>query len=167
MGEDVKWYRVNDPLSPLYGSDVRLGEVVLLAQGGVRWQRIEALRRVDMFIGDRPFQLFAKAGEDLGLMINVEYLVESPIQGEVMEVGDDRPHGLCLDESEMTRNDGVTLRVARYERAIQIALEDSEGNLLATATETGEGFGFWEEEIIKMFARGDDQDDITYALRNN
>jgi hypothetical protein len=166
MSDDVKWYRVVDPLSPLCGCDVRLGLFRLLAQGGVEWGRVEAMRKVDVFVGDRPFQLVAKEGEDLGLMINLDQLAESPFQADVMEIGRDRPHGICLDESEMTRADGVTLRVARYERAVQIALEDPDDCLLATATETSAARSVWETKIIDMFERGDDQDDLCYALRS-
>lgn len=169
MGEDKKWYRVNDPLSPVYGCDVRgwRAEAVFGPDDALV---VIAMRRVDIFVGDRPFQLVAPDGENLGLAVRTDQLVESPIQDEIMETGTDRPYGLCIDESEMRRADGCTIRMARFERAIQVALEDAEGNLLATNTNVhngDEGFLFWEEEILKMFSRGDDQDDIAYALRNN
>lgn len=163
MVEKAKWYRVIDPLNPLYGCDVE-GAESLSAEG---WLRVQAMRRVDIFVGDRPFQLVAPEKGCLGVLIDMDHLEASPIQDEVVETGTDRPHGLCLDESEMTRQDGVTLRIARYERATQIALEDSEGELLATATESGEARNAWETAIIDMFERGDDQDDIQFALRNS
>ncbi len=173
MSDGVKWYRVVDPLSPLCGCDVRLGLFRMLGRGGSEWGRVEAMRKVDVFVGDRPFQLVAKDGEDLGLMINMDQLDESPFQADVMEIGRDRPHGLCINESEMTRQDGVTLRIARYERATQIAIEDSEDCLLATSTEVvdpsdpDEVRNAWEDAIVTMFERGDDPDDICYALRAN
>lgn len=164
--EEMKWFRVVDPLSPLYGCDVR-GWESEAAFGPDDALIVTAMRRVDVFVGNRPFQLVAKQGEDLGLAVRTSQLDVSPVQDEIIETGTDRPHGLCLDESEMTRLDGVTLRVARYERATQIALEDPDGVLVATATESGEARGAWETAIVDMFEHGDDQDDITYALRNS
>lgn len=166
-----KWFRVIDPLSPLYGCDIRLGlglarvnpDDFSVKSFGV----VVAMRRVDVFVGDRPFQLIAKEGEDLGLMIDKSQLEDSPLQDETVETGTDRPHGLCIDESEMTRGDGVTLRVARYERAVQIAVEDSEGELRATNTAVGGTRDVWEKVIVDMFEAGADVDDITYALENN
>lgn len=163
LKENKKWYRVNDPLSPLCGCDVT-GIEAISWEG---WLSITALRRVDVFVGDRPFQLVAKEGEHLGLLIDTAQLVDSPFQDDVMVVGRDRPHGICLDESEMTRADGVTLRVARYERATQIALEDPDDCLLATKTETGDFKDVWETQIIARFELGDDQDDLVYMLRSN
>ncbi len=162
------WYRVIDPLNPLYGCDVRCRES-LQAEG---WMVVEALRRVDVFVGDRPFQLVAPKGGCLGLLVDSDNLEVSPIQDEVMETATDRPYGLCLNESEMQRGDEVTLRIARYEYSTQIALLSAEGKLLATQTlwnggPTGpETTRLWEEKIVSMFERGDDQDDIAYALRN-
>jgi len=177
MDEDVKWYRVTDPLSPLCGCDVRLSGLrvwnIAWSRPGTEFYQVVAMRKVDVFVGDRPFQLVAKEGEDLGLLINMDQLAESPFQNDVMEIGRDRPHGICLDESEMTRQDGVTLRIARYERATQIALEDADDCLLATTTEPikptdpDEVRNAWEDAIITMFERGDDVDDICYALRTN
>lgn len=167
-----KWYRVIDPLSPLYGCDVLLsGEHVR----SIAWAfdpedeafyRIVAMRRMDVIMGDRPFQLVAKKGEDLGLLISNACISSSPIQDEIIETGTDRPYGICINEGEMTRGDGYTLRVAQYEKATQIALSDSDGKLLATHTDL-ESSQYWEEEILRMFERGDDPDDIVYALRNN
>lgn len=154
-----KWFRVNDQLSPLCGCDVTGIE----AEG---WLSITALRRVDIFVGDRPFQLVAKEGEHLGLLIDTDQLVDSPFQDDVMVVGDDRPFGLCLNESEMTRKDGCTMFVARYERATQIALR-SNGKLLATKTDTSDVKEVWETQIIARFELGDDQDDMVYMLRSN
>ena len=167
MGEkrNSGWYRVVDPLNPLCGCDVRVPRVFI--ENDLKMAVVDAVRRVDIFVGDRPFQLFAPEGQSLGVWVNVKHLAASPIQDEVVETGADRPYGICIDESEMTRADGVTLRVARYERATQVARENADGQLLSTATKTDELRNFWEELIVNMFSRGDDQDDITYALRNN
>lgn len=163
--EEEKWFRVTDPLSPLYGCDVRgwRSQAVFGADDALV---VTALRRVDVFVGDRPFQLIAPEGEDLGVAVRTEQLQESPLQDETVETGTDRPHGLCLDESEMTRSDGSTLRIARYERATQIAVEDTNGDLLSTRTETADVRALWEQTIVDMFERGDDIDDIAYALEH-
>lgn len=162
MGEEKKWYRVIDPLNPLCGCDVMIAE--LTKQPG--FFAVTALRRLDIFVGDRPFQLVAKEGEQLGVMVNFDHLQESPLQNEIVETGTDRPHGRCLDESEMTRKDGVTLRIARYERATQIAVEDPDDGLLTTRTETSDFRDLWERTIVNVFERGDDVEDIVYALEH-
>ncbi len=167
MVEKAKWYRVIDPLNPLYGCDVK-GVESFSAEG---WLVVGAMRRVDVFVGDRPFQLVDPNG-CLGVLVDIDHLSLSPIQDEVMETATDRPYGLCLNESEMTRGDGVTLRVARYENSTQIAVSGGDGKLLATQTiwtggPTGQQTSkWWEEKIVSMFEHGDDQDDIAYALRN-
>lgn len=171
--EEKKWFRVIDPLSPLYGCDVLLsGEKVYNVEWAVggedeEFHRVIAMRRVDVFVGDRPFQLVAKEGQDLGLLISNACFASSPVQDEIVEAGTDRPHGLCIDESEMTRQDGVTLRIARYERATQIAVEDADDCLMATHTDSSDARESWERVIVDMFERGDDLEDIVYALRNS
>lgn len=166
---EKKWYRVSDTLNPLHGCDVTGREKNVGHSDGTMTEMfvITALRRVDIFVGDRPFQLVAKDGEYLGLLVDKAHLVDSPFQDEIMEVGDDRPFGICLDESEMTREDGVMLRVARYEKAVQIALSGADGKLRATNTQTDDLRYAWEQLIVGMFERNDDEDDIAYALRNN
>lgn len=162
---EKKWYRVVDPLSPLYGCDVTgyrtawdsdTDETLMIA--------ITAMRRVDVFVGDRPFQLVAKDGESLGLWIDVECLDDSPVQDETVETGTDRPHGICIDESEMERGDGVKLRVARYERATQIAVESPDGELRATKTATDELRSVWEDLIVGKFQLGEDIDNLVVLL---
>lgn len=170
-----KWYRVTDPLNPLCGCDVKLGGNGItnvqmkdgVTQEVEHYNRVIALRRVDVFVGDRPFQLVAPEGEHLGVMVDMRHVEISPLQDETVETGTDRPHGLCLDESEMTRKDGLTIRIARYEKATQIALEDGEGNLLATRTEIASFRDTWERQILAMWETGQEQDDIVYALENN
>lgn len=169
--EEKKWYRVIDPLSPLYGCDV-LTESSLTAVNHKdfttrKFLMVKALRRVDVFVGDRPFQLIAKDGDDLGLMVDRAVLEDSPIQDETVETGTDRPHGICLDESEMTRVDGHKLKIVKYEKAIQIALLDHNGKLLATNTDSSDGKAYWEDSLVRLFVSGADPDDIVYTLRNS
>jgi hypothetical protein len=154
------WYRVIDPLSPLYGCDVR-------GTSSEPWLTIVALRRVDVFVGNRPFQLVAPEGQSLGLLIDVEQLELSPIQTDVVELDTGRPFGRCIDESTMTRGDGLTLRIARYERAQQVALDDNRGTLLASRTfgtpDGADSPGL--RAAINMFADDVAADDITYELK--
>jgi hypothetical protein len=164
--EDMKWYRVTDPLSPLYGSDVRGREIYSESYPDVMC--VQAMRRLDLLVGNRPFQLVAAEGDDLGIWIRLTHLQESPIQDDIVETTTDRPFGLCLNESEMTRTDGVTLRIARYEGATQIAVEDLTQGILRSATDTSHPdiLEEWEKTIIGMFERGDDAADIAYTLEN-
>lgn len=167
---EKKWYRVIDPINPLFGCDVT-GLIDEDTHPG--YLQVTAMRRVDIFVGDRPFQLVGNDYEGLGIMIDTDHLGESLLQDETVELTTERPFGRCIDESEMTRKDGVTLRIARYETHVQIALSDSEGSLLGTQTLWSGGptgpmvVKHWEEKIVSMFERGDDQDDIVYALRNS
>lgn len=158
------WYRVMDPLSPLCGSDVR-GYVVDTVFGADHGLVIQALRRVDVFTGDRPFQLVAGPDEDLGLIVRTEQLQDSPLQDEVIELVTDRPHGRCLDEYELDRSDGVTLRVARFEQAVQVALDDAAGLLLASTTYSGDRFQERFDSFEEHFRDGVDEDDLVLSLR--
>jgi hypothetical protein len=162
------WYRVIDPLSPLFGCDVKGAPVVNLGLPMGEYLSISALRRVDVFVGNRPFQLVAPEGLFLGLLIDVEQLELSPIQDDVVELADDRPFGRCIDESEMTRADGLTLRIARYERGQQVALDEGlGGKLLASRTfgapDGADSTGL--RAVINMFADERPVDDITYELK--
>jgi hypothetical protein len=166
---DSKWYRVVDPLSPLFGCDVS-GRLTV---GGWDIERdryrgyliIESMRRIDVFVGDRPFQLVAPKGDSLGLIIRQEQLEISPLQVDVVEIDSKRPFGICLDESEMQRADGLVLHVVNYEQATQVALKAGDGGqLLATQTFADKTK---VEQILTMFERGDDQDDIVYMLKRN
>lgn len=133
--EDKKWYRVTDPLSPLHGCDVR-GEPRNLVNIDMSFDRfliVEALRRVDIFAGDRPFQLIAPDGKSLGMMIEWAQLAESPLQDDIVELATDLPYGACLDEYEAERGDEVRLHVATFERAAQVALTHK-GKLLRSET---------------------------------
>lgn len=161
-----KWFRVIDPLNPLYGCDVD-GYVEDKAFGNGRDGLIvTALRRVDVFIGDRPFQLVAKEHEDLGLMVDLDSLRDSPLQDDVVELTTDRPFGLCIDDSKMERNDSISLHVVRYERATQIALL-RDGSKLASKTNAGDDRTVWENTVINLFSDGAEADDLTYLLRRD
>lgn len=124
MKTEVKWYRVIDPLSPLYGCDVRgwrkpVGNNEMTIQD---FMVIEAMRRVDIFVGDRPFQLVAPDGEMLGLLIDWTQLEPSPLQDEIVELATDMPYGEFLEEVELNREDGCVLHLSAYERLYQVAL---------------------------------------------
>lgn len=164
MGDDVKWFRVTDPLSPLFGCDVD-GYLLDKAFGNGRdGFVVTGLRRVDIFMGDRPFQLVAKDDEDLGIMVDAAMLKESAIQDDIVELVTDRPFGIAIDEGEMTRDDGLTLSIARFERAVQIAMQGPDGDLIASKTFVGDP-EFVGAEILEMFEDGADQDDIVFALK--
>ena len=162
---EKKWYRVVDPLSPLFGCDVQ-GETYDAAH---QLMVIRALRRVDIFVGDRPFQLVSPKTEKLGLglIISTSQLDDSPMQESVIEIGNDRPFGLCTDESELTRRDGYTLRIARYEHATQVAFDDPTGKLLASKTFYGESPDAEPEQsdgVMALFESGE-VDDLVYLLQ--
>lgn len=138
---DVKWYRVIDPLSPLYGCDLRLapGRLNLrLSAGGVKtFATIEALRRIDVFVGDRPFQLISPEHETLGLMIDAAQLENSPIQDDIVELATDRPYGNFLEENQIFRGEGECLHLVAYDDAFQVALRSSD-RVITTRITTGE-----------------------------
>ena len=130
---DLSWYRVVDPLSPLHGCDVHgLDDGELL--------EICALRRVDVFVGDRPYQLIAPEGQTLGLLIVRDQLEPSPIQDEVVELATDLPYGTFLEEIEHYRDGGECLHLVAYERAFQVALRspadtlDAPGHVVISRT---------------------------------
>ncbi len=155
-----KWFRVVDPLSPLFGCDVTVIGSTLKG-----FKHVMSMRRMDIFVGDRPFQLIAPEGESLGILIKESHLEESPLQVDVIEIGSSRPFGICLDESEMQRGDDLVLHIVNYEQATQIALKDGDGGeLLATQTFTDKSVA---DAVLKMFERGDDRDDITFMLKRN
>ncbi len=160
MEKTVKWFRVTDPLSPLFGCDVQTWSV-----GLHDWPLVVALRRVDIFVGDRPFQLVAKSGEDLGLQINPDILTESPMQDDIVELGTDMPYGKVLVELEKTRADGLTLNFVTYERAGQVSII-STGKVAAKKTY----FGFdtsRSSEIELAFDDGDNIEDLKYMIERD
>lgn len=167
---DSKWYRVVDPLNPLFGCDVRGHEADQSFPDGRSGLVVTAMRRVDIFVGDRPFQLVAPDEEDLGIMIDDTHLEDAPIQDETVELQTDRPFGICLDESELTRKDGHTLRIARYERATQVALSDPQEELLGTRTFASDPSKVLdsssdEARVLRYFEENCDPDEIVYLLK--
>lgn len=155
------WYRVNDPLSPLSGCDVRLGPDRLdfhrRSDGALLYAIIVAVRRVDVFQGDRPYQRVSALGQDLGLMIATDRLIESPIQDDVVEIATDRPYGACVEERDHERSDGLRLRVVQYELMAQVALDDlSSGALVGSATVPLEAM----EDIEEAFVEGSDSEEL-------
>lgn len=124
METEVKWYRVIDPLSPLYGCDVR-GWKKNIGSNDLSYDEmlvVCAMRRIDVFVGDRPFQLIAPEGENLGLLIVLQCLEPSPLQDDVVELTTDIPYGEFLEEVEVSRDDGCVLHIVAFERAFQVAL---------------------------------------------
>ena len=115
-----KWYRVSDPISPLYGCDVKGYEIDSMF-GPDDGMVLCALRRIDIFKGDRPFQLVAPVGEDLGIIISCDQLCLSPLQDDIVELATDLPYGRFLEESELFVSD-LVLNIVTYERAHQVAL---------------------------------------------
>lgn len=162
--EKKKWYRVIDPLSPLHGCDVS-GREWLVESGG-HLLVIDGVRRVDIFVGDRPFQRMAGAEQNLGLYINFDQLEDSLIQDEVVELARDKPYGIFLNESNMTRLDGHTLRVVQYERATQVALDDDENEMLGSVTILGhrDYLNLSEAVIVGAFEQNEDPMDIIEAM---
>lgn len=157
----VKWWRVVDPLNPLNGCDVRIGRdedetYFRIATfdddvgGHAVFASVTAIRRLDVLVGNRPFQLVNPEG-DLGILVDKTHLEESPIQDDIVEIEYDRPHGKCLSEEVISTGDGDELRVVDYENAIQIAYGEHEGELYATCTLRGEDRGDRYQRILAMF----------------
>ena len=169
--EDDKWYRVTERMSPLCGCDV-LGEIALDEFGEqLGFLLICKLRRVDVFVGDRPFQLVASPNESLGLLIDYSHLDESPLQEDIIEMSVSSPYGKCLNEDEYTRPDGLILRVVTYSKAVQVALEDPGSGLIAAETFIDNNINprplNRAIEIHKQFESNVDSDEIVGIMRRN
>lgn len=168
---EVKWFRVIDPLSPLYGCDVRgfkkpVGNNQMSTQD---FMAIEAMRRVDVFVGDRPFQLVAPEGETLGLLIYWGHLEPSPLQDDIVELSTELPYGEFLEEVEDgPRGDetGARLTCVAYEERYQIALKwrDEAGGTINVFSRTIQNSHDDVVRIREAFNRGDDVDDIRYMI---
>jgi hypothetical protein len=120
------------------------------------------MRRVDIFVGDRPFQLVAPAGETLGLMIDVSHLEPSPLQDDIVELSTDLPYGEFLEEVEdgPRGDDGAKLTCVAFESLYQVALVH--GNTVVSRTLTNEN-----DDIVRIreaFSRGDHVDDLRYMI---
>lgn len=124
------WYRVVDRAHPLWGlevcGDLNNQEVVLDGSDDALLD-VKSVRRLEVFVGDRPMQI----SRVRGMWLSMDILEESPIQEDVqLEVGP--PYGKCLEEDSMEigsilRTDGlgtnaVKVTVALYERAATVAV---------------------------------------------
>jgi hypothetical protein len=145
----AKWYRVIDPLNPLCGCDVTIED-----EGDDGFCVVTALRKLDVLMGDRPYQLRVVAGQNLGVSVFGEHLVESPIQDEIVEIAYDLPHGRCVDEQIIEGVD-EELRVVTYERAIQVAYGAPEGELYATSTLRGDDRTQRATDLVMAFNEED------------
>lgn len=162
-----EWFRVNDPLSPLHGCDVRGSEAVDENEESLGFLMIEALRRVDIFVGDRPHQLVAPEDGNLGLMIDMNQLIESPIQDDIVELVTDRPFGKCVEEYQLDRADGVALRIARFEGAIQVALDDVGGRLVRSVVFSDVSREVEVEALVSDFRLGLEVDDLLVLMNDD
>lgn len=157
------WYRVNDALNPLCGADVLTGDVGHIEGGHRRFYEVLAVRRVDVFVGDRPYQLVAPQGQSLGIMVAGDNLTESPIQDEIVEIATDRPYGAVVEERDHDRSDSLKLRAVEYELMGQVALDDTDaGVVLASATVSLEALSLIEE----AFRAGSDPDEVQFIIAN-
>lgn len=144
-------------MNPLCGCDVKTGEEGHLVGASGKFWEVTAIRRVDVFVGDRPFQLVAPPGDSLGIMVANSHLIKSPIQEDITEIATDRPFCKCLEEREHSRGDDLVLRVAEYEGMAQVALDDTATNsVLTSATVSLEGM----RQIELDFAEGTGLDEL-------
>lgn len=168
---DVKWYRVIDPLSPLYGCDVR-GYDASEGPYGIpkgTYLNVSGMRRVDIFVGDRPFQLMAPKNENLGLMVLFQQLESSPIQDEIVELSTELPYGEFLEEVEDgPRGDETEARLTcvAYEELYQIALKwrDPVSSTINVFSRTVLNSAGDIARIREAFNRGDYVDDVRYMI---
>lgn len=129
---EKKWMRVSDPISPLDGCDVLVTDEQV---GEHPWRMVYGLRRIDVFVGNRPFQLIAEDKGNIGVMVNPLTLTDSPLGDDVVEMSTTTPHGKFVSE-DLYRGpeDGPSMMVVRFSRAYQVALLDVESRLMATNT---------------------------------
>lgn len=155
---NVKWWRVIDPLNPLCGCDVTLAPT---EHGIVKFEdpdndntlygAVTGLRRMDILMGDRPFQLIRKDGQDIGVLVRLGHLEVSPIQDDVVEIAYDLPNGKCLDEDVLSDGGDAELRIAKYENATQVAFGQPEGELYATCTLRGPDQNIRLDALIRAY----------------
>ncbi len=155
-----KWHRVTDPLSPLFGCDVKCF-MVRVPHG---YASIVALRRVDIFVGDRPFQLVAPPGETLGLMIDEIQLGDCQLQDETFELATDTPYGKFVNEEENYRDDGCSINVAWFTNATQVAIKNIDGQVVATRTFRNDSHISDANNILVSFVANDEIDDLKFTM---
>jgi hypothetical protein len=168
---DVNWFRVIDPLSPLYGCDVRGYD----AKDGPydlprrTYLNVTGMRRVDIFVGDRPFQLMAPKNENLGLMVLFQQLEPSPLQDDIIELSTELPYGKFLEEIEDGPRGDETeamLTCVAYEKRYQVALKwrDVGSETINVFSRTIQNHNDDVMRIREAFDRGDDIDDVRYMI---
>lgn len=162
------WFRVNDPLNPLHGCDVKVGDPFAVSTAipeGRSFAPIIAVRRVDVFQGDRPYQRISAPGADLGLMIDVTVaLAESPIQDDVVELATDRPYGDLIEEYQLDRSDGVSMRVVSFTGGTQVALSESDGSLVRSMFYSGPAFQVRFELLEEAFNDGEEVEGLVLIM---
>lgn len=133
--EEQKWWRVVAPDNILFGADVR-GNVIPADDGcEVATLFVRAIRRVDMIVGDRPFQV-QNLGTGIMIEVNMDNLELSPVQDEVVEISRKTPYGSFVAETGET-NGNKHLTKVWYENAVQIAVTEERGHTEETlATNT-------------------------------
>lgn len=160
--EQNVWYRVINRFSPLYGCDV-FGYTVNVNSS--EFLLVRKLRKIDVVVGDRPLQLVSAPEEDLGILIDMTHVEISPIQDDVVEISSTLPHGKCLDEVELVREDlNAILRCAFYEDASQISLEDNVTGKIFKKTFTGENHGELADNVILSFDTAENTFDDIVSL---
>ncbi len=89
--EDLMWYRVVDPGSPLCGWDLLCGldggTVEEVVESEAWYSEVLAARRLDVLLGDRPLQFNPPGG--IGMLVDIKKLDPSPVQTGTVEIGSD------------------------------------------------------------------------------
>lgn len=123
--EHGRWYRVQGNIgNPLNGCDVQVYDDPSDSAGIPLL--VLALRRIDMIIGDRPYQL--RDPDGLGVYIDRYSLVDSPIQDDVVEIATDSPYGKFIDSNIFPLGKDGLITMARYERAVQATYNPVDGD---------------------------------------
>lgn len=165
----MSWYRLIDRAHPLWGLEV-CGRLVLgnlyrrgtdLLEDEENFEAIEvtAVRRLDVFVGDKVLQV----PEVRGMYLSCKLLERSPVQEDV-ELSFDSPYGKCLVESSRLVEDGrvtfIELNYVIYEQAVTVVLlrkyraGNRDNDVLASETFRGR---YVEQSVIdayRSFCRG-------------
>lgn len=120
------WKRINDPLSPLFGADVRGLEIKVeenyYTHNSDKWFLVTHLRRLDLIVGNKPFQLSGGDDGHIGMIISCDFLIDSPVNEDTIEFDSLPPYGKFLGERLEKRLDGLRLESARFENSVQASL---------------------------------------------
>lgn len=117
----MSWYRVVDRAHPLWGLEVcgDLDNDDPVTDGcDEPLLHVLAVRRLDVFVGDRAFQI----PRVKGMYLSLEILELSPVQDDVIELDTSSPYGKCLVEGTLAPQKGFLLTYALYERAVTVSL---------------------------------------------